>query len=182
MKPDDFQKVFPFVRDWIARTLAATAAEAKPVAALKFPRLPQFYSPDLLSRAKVVFVDKCPVTPLSAIGLKQFAEFENLNAAGMTYLDTFFVLRNEAERESLHFHELVHVVQWQLLDAERFLALYADGLEKHGYRNSPLEVMAYEHEARFNSQDAPYAIEADVRQQLQRLGYFNLPFNAPPPR
>ena len=70
----------------------------------------------------------------------------------------------------MHFHELVHVIQWQLLGSECFLALYADGLEKHGYRNSPLEVMAYDHEARFNSNALPYSVEAEVRKQI--LGGF----------
>jgi hypothetical protein len=83
------------------------------------------------------------------------------------YLDTYFVLWHEAERESLHFHELVHVDQWQVLGLARFLALYAEGLEKQGYRYGPLEVMAYDHEARFNSNGEPYAVEAAVRQQLQ---------------
>ena len=76
-----------------------------------------------MARAKVVFVDKCPVPPVPAIGLTQFADFENMNASGVTYLDTYFALWHEAERESLHFHELVHVVQWQLLGAENFVAL-----------------------------------------------------------
>ncbi len=169
MTPEDFQKVFPFVRDWISQTLAAHAPKAKSVASFNFPRLSRYYSNDLLARAKVVFVDRCPVPPPSSIGLGQFADFENMNASGITYLDTYFVLWHEAERESLHFHELVHVVQWQLLGAEHFLALYADGFEKHGYRNSPLEVMAYDHEARFNSNAPPYSVEAEVRQQLQQL-------------
>ena len=169
MTPEDFKKVFPFVRDWISQTLAAHAAKRKSVASFNFPKLPHYYSTDLLSRAKVVFVDKCPVPPLSALGLNQCADFQNMNAGGITYLDTYFVLWHEAERESLHFHELVHVIQWQLLGAEKFLALYADGLEKHGYRNSPLEVMAYDHEARFNSNAPPYSVEAAVRQQLQQF-------------
>lgn len=59
------------------------------------------------------------------------------------------------------------MVQWQVLGPERFLAMYADGLEKQGYRNSPLEVMAYDHEARFNSGERPYSVESAVRQQLQ---------------
>jgi hypothetical protein len=167
MTPEEFKSVLPFVRDWIARTLATSAPQARSAASFNFPRLPLFYSNDLLSRTKVVFVDRCPVPPLSAIGLSQFVDFENMNASGITYLDTYFVLWHEAERESLHFHELVHVVQWQVLGPERFLALYADGLERHGYRNSPLEVMAYDHEARFNSGTTPYSVEAEVRQQLQ---------------
>jgi hypothetical protein len=53
-----------------------------------------------------------------------------------------------------------------LLGAEKFLALYADGLERHGYRHCPLEVMAYDHEASYNSNGAPYSVEAAVWQQL----------------
>lgn len=51
--------------------------------------------------------------------------------------------------EGLHFHELIHVVQWRVLGPERFLAAYADGLEKFGYRASPLEAMAYDAQAAF---------------------------------
>jgi hypothetical protein len=167
MTHEEFQKVFPFVRDWIVQTLATHAPRAKSVAAFDFHRLRSYFNSELLARAKVVSVDKCPMPPLSAIGLSQFADFESMNASGITYLDTYFVLRHEAERESLHFHELVHVIQWQLLGAERFLALYADGLEQHGYRNSPLEVMAYAHESRFNSNEPPYSVEAAVQQQLK---------------
>jgi len=38
---------------------------------------------------------------------------------------------------------------WVILSPERFLAIYAAGLETHGYRNSPLEVMAYDLQAAF---------------------------------
>ena len=117
-------------------------------------------------RAKVVLVDKVPVPPPSTIGLNQFADFENMNANGITYLDTYFVRREEASGESLHFHELVHVIQWSVFGAERFLAIYADGLEKYGYHNSPLEVMAYDHQARFDTNLQPHDVEREVRQQL----------------
>jgi len=38
-----------------------------------------------------------------------------MNAMGITYLDTFFSREEGRGNESLHFHELVHVLQWQLL-------------------------------------------------------------------
>ena len=164
--PEVFQRVFPLLREWMKQTLAASAASAKTVASFNFSRLPRYYSQELLRRAKVVLVDKVPVPPLSALGLHQFADFEKMSASGITYLDTYFVRRQEAKWESLHFHELVHVVQWSVLGAERFLALYADGLEKHGYRHSPLEVMAYAHQARFDTDLQPYDVEREVRQQL----------------
>jgi hypothetical protein len=49
------------------------------------------------------------------MGLVRFADFGCMEMAGITYLDTFFVRADQAWDESLHFHELVHVVQWRLV-------------------------------------------------------------------
>lgn len=103
------------------------------------------------------------------MGLRQFADFETMDPAGITYLDTYFITSKHAKLESIHFHELVHVIQWELLGAEKFLAMYADGLERCGYRQSPLEIMAYDHEDRFNSSREPYSVENEVRAQLKKL-------------
>ena len=90
-----------------------------------------------------------PIPPLSSWGLTRFADFERGNFSGITYLNTFFIKRDEQRNEAIHFHELIHVIQWRILGPELFLRLYADGLERFGYRDSPLEVMAYDAEAAF---------------------------------
>jgi hypothetical protein len=170
MNADDFQKVFPLVRNWISLTLTANAENVRGVSSFGFSRLSSYYSKALLARAKVVIVENCPMPPLSSIGLKQFADFESMDPAGITYLDTYFIVSKHANVESLHFHELVHVIQWELLGAEKFLALYADGLERFGYRQSPLEIMAYDHEDRFKSACQPYSVENEVCDQLKIFG------------
>jgi hypothetical protein len=55
--------------------------------------------------------------------------------------------RAQSRNETIHFHELIHVVQWRTLGPEQFLFIYANGLERFGYLNSPLEVMAFDAEA-----------------------------------
>ena len=65
-------------------------------------------------------------------------------------------------------HGLVHVIQWRLLGPERFLALYADGLERLGYRNSPLEAMAFTLQKRFDREAQPFSVEAACRTLLLR--------------
>src|ERR1017187_10830475 len=85
----------------------------------KFPRLPHYFSEGLLNTASVVPSDRPPVPPLSALGLREFADFEGQPARGITYRDTSFLGRADAKDESLHFHELVHVVQWQVLGPDR---------------------------------------------------------------
>lgn len=76
---------------------------------------------------------------------------------------------DHAHVESLHFHELVHVIQWRLLGPEGFLALYADGLERFGYRNSPLEVMAYELQDKFEREQEPIHVEVACQKKLRGL-------------
>ena len=167
MIPAEFQRVLPLVVGWIRETLTATAPSARPVLSYGFSRLPAYYTPHRLTQTKVTEVDRVPVPPLSTFGLSQFRDFEELQADGITYLDTYFVRREAARRESLHFHELVHAVQWRILGPERFLALYADGLEKFGYRDGPLEVMAYDLQAQFDMRPQPFDAETAVKRQLQ---------------
>jgi len=69
----------------------------------------------------------------------------------------------------VYFHELIHVVQWRLLGPEKFLALYAVGLETQGYRNSPLEVMAYNAEELFVQSGPVFDAESLVAQQLSQM-------------
>jgi hypothetical protein len=169
MTEEEFDAKYPLVLKWIQNTLAEHAPRAQSVASLGFKRLPQYFHPDVLASTKVVYVPSVPAPPLSAIGLAQFSDFENMNAAGITYLDTFFSREEMRKNESHHFHELVHVIQWQALGPKSFVAAYADGLERIGYRQAPLEVMAYTLEGVFKNTTASFDAAAVVRQQLGGL-------------
>ena len=50
------------------------------------------------------------------MGANRFAHFERGNFDGITYLNTFFIKRDELRNEAVHFHELIHVIQWRFLD------------------------------------------------------------------
>lgn len=169
MTQKEFDEKYPLIFGWIQNTLAEHAPNARPIASLGFKRLPLYFHPDILAKAKVVYVRTVPAPPLSAIGLSQFSDFENMNAGGITYLDTFFSRDEMRGDESHHFHELVHVIQWQLLGPKDFVACYADGLEKIGYRASPLETMAYTLENVFRTSNAPFDVTTIVREQLHAL-------------
>ena len=166
MTKQEFQTIYPLVLGWIQRTLEHHAPAARPVASLGFNRLSLYYDKDTLTTSKVIPVTRVPVPPLSAMGLARFVEFEQMDMAGITYLDTYFVRADHIHDESLHFHELVHVIQWRLLGPEEFLERYADGLERFGYRNSPLEVMAYDLQGRFERDQQPFSVEAACQNLL----------------
>ena len=169
MTEQEFRAVYPQIAGWIRKILAEHAQAARPVASLGFSRLPHYYDETTLASTKVVFVPTVPVPPLSAMGLDRFSDFEQMDAAGITYLDTYFVRADQAHSESLHFRELVHVIQWRLLGPERFLAVYADGLERAGYRNSPLEAMAYSLQERFDHEAQPFSVEAVCQSLIREM-------------
>ncbi|HPA19076.1 MAG TPA: hypothetical protein PLU30_15115 [Verrucomicrobiae bacterium] len=166
---EEFEAKFPLILRWIKITRSEHEADASTVASLGFQRLPGYYDPETLESAKVVYVDKAPMPPLSAIGLAQFADFEQMHPGGITYLDTFFVRGRLRDDEAIHFHELVHVIQWRALGPKRFLAAYADGLERMGYDRNPLEVMAYTLESVFRHSERSFNVATIVREQLKRL-------------
>ncbi|CAK8724445.1 MAG: hypothetical protein CDV28_10261 [Candidatus Electronema aureum] len=145
----------PMVREWIDLFVQDHASQARAISSLDFKRLPAFFHQELLEQTKVVTVERVPFPPLSRFGLPEFAAFEHSVleqtwVGGVTFQDTIFLkVGQPSESESLHFHELVHVVQWNQLDADNFLLAYAIGLVQFGYRESPLEQMAYSLQAQF---------------------------------
>jgi hypothetical protein len=166
MTPQEFDGAFPAVLDWIQQTLLAHKNRTRPIASKNFKRLPLYFSGTQIAAAKFVIVERVPVPPLSSIGLTQFKEFERGDYDGVTYLDTYFLKRAGADDEGLHFHEMIHVVQWRLLGARQFAAMYADGLEAFGYRNSPLEKMAYDAQDSFARSEPVFDAEKLVAQKL----------------
>lgn len=137
-----FHAALPSVRQWIEEYVQRHADEAKSVYSLGFGRLSAYFPEELLARAKTVTVPRTPFPPLGSFGLPEFAAMQQREFDGITFNDTYF-LRLGCSSESLHFHELVHVVQWARLGVDNFLLAYGFGLIQDGYEHSPLEAMAY---------------------------------------
>jgi hypothetical protein len=166
LTPEEFHTAYPKVQAWIRKTLAAYKQDARPIASMRFARLPLYFEHTSLETAKFIPIDRVPMPPLRAMGLDRFATFEQGDFNGVTYLDRYFIKRPVVTEEALHFHELIHVIQC-LLGPEGFLAAYANGLDEFGYENSPLEKMAYDAEASFRRSSAVFDAEKYV---VERLG------------
>lgn len=137
-----FHAALPEVRAWIDQYLVVHADRTRAVSTLGFTRLAACFPRDLLERTKVVSVERVPFPPIEQFGLPEFARIQQMSFDGITFKDTFFLKQGRAS-ESLHFHELVHVVQWSRLGVDNFLLAYGFGLFSSGYDQSPLEQMAY---------------------------------------
>jgi hypothetical protein len=169
MTEHQHRAVYPLIAAWMQKSLDEHAVAAQSVASLGFSRLPHYYDEQILASVKAVVVAKVPVPPLGAMGLVGLGAFERMEMGGMTFFDTYFVRADLAGVESLHFHELVHVVQWRALGSEKFLACYADGLERFGYLRSPLELMAFRLQRRFEREAEPFSVEAACQQALRDM-------------
>ena len=67
---------------------------------------------------------------------------------GMTF-DKTIIIKKDSDELNTIFHELVHVVQYQILGVEGFLQRYYEKLLSSRYENVPLEKIAYYLEERF---------------------------------
>jgi len=169
LTPEEFHAAYPKLQAWIQKTLAAHERDAQPIASMRFARLPLYFDHSSLEAARFIPIDRVPMPPLAAMGLERFAAFEQGDFNGVTYLDRYFIRRPVVTEEALHFHELIHVIQWRLLGPEGFLKAYANGLHEFGYEKSPLEKMAYDAEASFRRSSVIFDADKFVAEQLARL-------------
>ncbi len=165
-----FHSALPAVNEWIENTLEQNRESTVRIIDIGFPRLKTVYPTDLLVKAKVVVVPgKVPYPPISSMGLPEFQQMEAMPFSGITYKDTFFVKEELAQSESLHFHELVHVVQWGQLGVNKFLLAYGVGLMHYGYKDSPLEQMAYALQEGFDRNNLPETIIDLIRVRTEAI-------------
>ena len=149
-----FHAALPQVRQWIDEFLNDHAKQARAVSTLGFKQLSACFPQELLQRAKVVTVPLVPFPPVDRFGLPELAPVQQMSFVGITFKDTFFLQQGQSS-ESLHFHELVHVVQWERLGVDNFLLAYGVGLILSGYEQSPLEQMAYSLQRSFDNGRLP---------------------------
>jgi hypothetical protein len=173
MNPTDlihkFQSTLPAIQKWIDKILAEHRPNAVSVSNLSSPRLSKVFPHDLLARVQVVVVTgKVPFPPLTQMGLTEFTQLENMLKSGITYKDTFFVSHLH-QTESLYFHELVHVIQWERLGFYNFLLTYGVGLIQFGYRDCPLERMAYSLQSGFDRGVFPENIINSIQQRTDAI-------------
>jgi hypothetical protein len=146
-------RALPAVEDWMKALHAQSALRAVAAGALGSARLGQYFPEELLGTSYAVPVEATPFPPVAKLDLPEFEALAQMPMAGITFGHMYFVAPGHWQ-ESLHFHELVHVVQWRTLGVPDFLRTYAVGILRAGYHGSPFEVAAYDLQSRFESRAA----------------------------
>jgi len=102
-----------------------------------------YYSESFLKQTYFVVLDDIPKIDLPELRVLGFGDFIDMPANGITYKNTYYITPSGINNLRLHFHELVHVVQWQILGAENFITRYMTEIKEFGYNEAPLEIVAY---------------------------------------
>jgi hypothetical protein len=126
-----------------------------------------FFDNAELGTAGFVVTEYLPQPPREAVQQLGLAELTGPGVLGLTLDDTYYLKPRAAGWLNLHFHELVHVLQWQQLGAAGFVARYLAEIAQHGYRQAPLEQMAYGLEQRYrDAPQRPFKVMEEVKRHL----------------
>jgi hypothetical protein len=130
-----------------------------------------FFDQPILDKARFVTVPAIPnppfYAPLVAQGIPIPLDFSQ--TSGITFDDTVLLSASRpvepAQALALLFHELVHVVQFDVAGIDGFVSRYVQGWAQNGfaYERIPLEVQAYGLDARFSaSPSQPFSVRTEV--------------------
>ena len=132
----------PGMIEWIETTKSIHRENSKPISEFHLPHVALYFPDEFLRKVQIVPIDQLPIPPLSSLGMTDLADFENADSRAITLDQMYFIKPTAVNDEEIHFHELIHVLQWQILGKEKFLLIYGLGLLQFGYSENPLEVMA----------------------------------------
>ena len=136
-------------------------------------RLMEYFEKGVLDRTRIVSLEEIPNPPF-------YAELEELGipipldltqAAGFCLID-YVIIRKELWLHPLAaistvFHEMVHLVQWEVLGSRRLIELYTDALIRDGYSEVVFERQAYRLTDRFVRGGPPFSVRAVVEEEFK---------------
>ena len=153
------------IENWIDQTLNDFSNRTVPCDQL-LTQFAGYYPSDFLSKSYFVVIDEIPMPDFPELREAGLGGFLDMKMDGVTYKNTYFIKTVHQNNFELHFHELVHVLQWQYLGAQRFISRYIEEMQKYGYRDAPLEKMAYDLGDHFSKNGEPLDIPSYVQQKI----------------
>lgn len=140
-----------------------------------------FFAEEFLASKSAVVVKACPEVPYHELGLSHSGAPQGDALLGLAFSDPYFVREELADWLPLHFHELVHLVQREILGDVAYIGLHFVGLLSNGYYESPLEKMAYKLQNKYCAArdvfDVVTCVHAELKTLLSKLEEVALSLN-----
>ncbi len=103
------------INNWIDQTLDDNSNER--VSCECFSQFKGFYTSEFLEKSYFVVVNQLPKPDFQELRQAGLGGFIDTDFGGITYKNTYFIKKRQENNLALHFHELVHVLQWKKLGA-----------------------------------------------------------------
>lgn len=153
------------VENWIERVNRDYAHVSLPCS--EFENLFRgYFSPQLLNSTSYVITDNIPKPDFPELHQMGLDSFIDMDVKGITYNNIYYLTPDVADDLEIHFHELVHAVQWNQLTPANFIARYIREIITYGYEYSPLEEMAYALQNDYQQNTNKFDVESFVRKNL----------------
>jgi len=175
----EFDNLLPYLiqkfHEWLLEQRNLQLRNARPVSREERLLLHEYFEGRILDSARIATVEQIPnptfYSELTKSGVS--IPLDLTQSAGITLINCILICQYYKSSPlawlSILFHELVHVVQYDILGSEKLVELYIAGWAQNGYRyeNIPFEQQAYELEGRFNQGGSPFYVRQFVEQQLK---------------
>ena len=137
--------------EWVYQQREIHLTRARPLSNEERANLNGYFERKILDLTRVAAVDHIsnPAFYDELRERKMPIPMDFTSAVGLTLIDCV-LLRKGFESISTLFHEMVHVVQTDLLGVRKMVELYFANLTKNGYLGVPFERQAYDLTARFS--------------------------------
>ncbi|MBR9867268.1 MAG: hypothetical protein GYB20_07030 [Oceanospirillales bacterium] len=153
------------IEEWIDSTNTKYQSQRKSCSVFNSP-FSGFYPERFLDDSYFVVVDNIPKPDFPELREVGLGDFIDMKVNGVTYKNTYYVDKDCADDMRLHFHELVHVVQWRLLGVRGFINRYVSEIQSHGYDEAPLELMAYSLDRHYYQGGKPIDVPSYVQSKM----------------
>ncbi len=169
--------LIPLIIEWVYQQRDLYAPSARHLEEGEKRQLSGCFEDRILASALIKTNQTLSNTPIYSTLVAQGMPVQNLefsHFSAVTFINCIAVSHTYTESRKpwrfLLFHEMVHVVQFDLLGTEKFIEEYVSGFVKNNfsYYDIPLEKMAYELENRYK-QDEQFTAHEEVAKQLQSV-------------
>lgn len=128
-----------YAQKWVHQQILFYNQDSSPLRKSEAELLKHHYPTSTLNNTRLSFVDTIENPPfyidLQQSGISNLINFNN--TAGITFGNCIVISKKfehtSSEFTSLLFHEMVHVVQYEVLGIEKFIFEYFSGWIKNGY-------------------------------------------------
>lgn len=153
------------IEEWIDKTNGEHKSQRQSCSTLE-AEFRGFYPIQFLRDSYFVVVEHIPKPNFPELRQIGLGDFIDMPVDGITYKNTYYIVKKHENNLPLHFHELVHVVQWGLLGAESFIGRYINEIQRYGYDSAPLEEMAYFLDSHYQSGGASLDVPTYVQSKM----------------